>query len=100
MTLFLLYTLSTTSILTANLHTNQSPTTIMSPVSSDLENSGDTTARNEEDNKGSRESSYPSPPPNGQTPPFVHLTTLFERLSKERKADQRRKILDKWFNVC
>ncbi|KZV67055.1 DNA ligase 4 [Peniophora sp. CONT] len=44
------------------------------------------------------ESAYPEPPKNwGETPPFGALASLYNKLSRERQHDKRRKAIDTWF---
>ena len=43
---------------------------------------------------------YPEQPPNhSPSPPFGVVTDLFERLMKERKLQNRMKLLNAWINV-
>ncbi|VDB87968.1 unnamed protein product [Peniophora sp. CBMAI 1063] len=44
------------------------------------------------------ESAYPEPPKNwGKTPSFGALASLYNKLSRERQHDKRRKAIDTWF---
>ena len=43
---------------------------------------------------------YPEPPKNwGKTPAFGALASLYNKLSRERQHDKRRKAIDTWFEV-
>jgi DNA ligase-4 len=46
-----------------------------------------------------KETVYPAPPPNRETPPFRLLAGLFDKLILERKPDKRRRLLAVWFEV-
>lgn len=43
---------------------------------------------------------YIPPPPNVESAPFYVLSSLFDKLSTERKPEKRKKLLGSWFNVC